>query len=236
MIESVGSLDRAPEREVAREEHVGPIEGDEQEPARRPRPDPGHLAQGRLDLLVGHAGERLVAEASVAEPLRERAQRLTLAGREAAVAQHLRIGREQLGRRRHVPSESLLEVSDDRPRRGDRQLLAGDLEDERAEGVERRKLVQPGAGTEVGPLVDQPREHRVGAPQELARRTIDRHGSHAGGGVHAHACSSRAVRTLRELTMELPLGQAQGRSSALRTRWKPAAPSTSASTSRHIQP
>ena len=74
MVEAVRSLDRAPEREVAREKDVRPVESHEQEPARGPQPDAGHLGQGCLDLLVGHARERLVAQASVDEPLRERAQ------------------------------------------------------------------------------------------------------------------------------------------------------------------
>ena len=189
MVEAVRSLDRAPEREVAREKDVGPIESHEQEPARGPRPDSGHLGQGRLDLVVGHARERLVAQASVDEPLRERAQGLALSSREAAVAQHLRISREQLGRRRQMPSESLLQMRDDRPGRADRQLLARDLEDERPEGIERRKLVHPGPRTEVRPRVDQPREHRVRLPKELARLGIGR-------GRRRHRLSNLSVSTI----------------------------------------
>src|SRR4051794_19546471 len=69
VVEAVRPLDRATEREVAREEHVGPVERDEQEPARGPQPDSGDLGQGRLDLLVRHARKRLVAQMSVDEPL-----------------------------------------------------------------------------------------------------------------------------------------------------------------------
>jgi hypothetical protein len=69
-------------------------------------------------------------------------------------ASSLRIGREQLGRRRQMPSESLLQVRDDRPGRGDGQLLARDLEDERREGIERWKLVHPGPRAEIRPRVD----------------------------------------------------------------------------------
>ena len=68
VVEAVRSLDRAPEREVAGEKDVGPVESHEQEPARGPQPDSGHLGQGCLDLVVGHARERLVAQASVDEP------------------------------------------------------------------------------------------------------------------------------------------------------------------------
>ena len=196
VIEAVRSLDRAPEREVAREKDVGSVESHEQEPARGPQPDPGHLGQGCLDLVVGHARERLIAQASVDEPLRERAQRLALSSREAAVAQHLGISREQLDGRRKMPSESLLEMRDDRPGRADRQLLARDLEDERPEGIERRKLVHPGPRTEVRPRVDQPREHRIRLPEELARIGIGKRGSYAGWS-HPRSCfSSRSVSTM----------------------------------------
>ena len=69
---------------------------------------PDVFLSGDLDLLVGHAGEGLLAQTSVDEPLRQRPQGLALPNREAALAQHLRIGAEQLGGRRHVPAEVLL--------------------------------------------------------------------------------------------------------------------------------
>src|SRR6185436_8084903 len=106
-VEAVRTLDRAPEREVARQKDVRPIESHEQEPARGPQPDSGYFGQGRLDLVIGHPRQRFIAQASVDEPLRERTQGLALSRREAAVAQHLRISREQFGRRRKMPSESL---------------------------------------------------------------------------------------------------------------------------------
>src|SRR6187401_2742610 len=42
VVEAVRPLDRASEREVAREEDVRPVESHEQEPARGPRPDSGY--------------------------------------------------------------------------------------------------------------------------------------------------------------------------------------------------
>ena len=50
----------------------------------------------------------------------------------------------------------------------DGQLLARNLEDERREGVEGRKLVHPRPRTKVGPRVDQPCEDRVRLPKKLA--------------------------------------------------------------------
>jgi hypothetical protein len=123
VVEAVLALDRAPKREVSREEDVGPVQCREQKPARRPEPDSGHLRQDCLDLLVGHSRQRFVAEPPVDEAFGERPERLALASREAGVAQNLWVGREELLRRRHVAVESLLEVPDDRSGRGDRQLL-----------------------------------------------------------------------------------------------------------------
>ena len=59
---------------------------------------PGHLGQSRLDLVVRHPRERLVAQAPVDEPLGERTQRRALSIREPARAQHFRICSEQFVR------------------------------------------------------------------------------------------------------------------------------------------
>src|SRR5690348_8852625 len=87
-------------------------------------------------------------------------------------------------------------MRDDRPGRADRELLARDLEDERPEGIERRKLVHPGPRPEVRPRVDQLREHRVRPSKELARLRIGNRGSLSRWSVHAHALTSRSVSTL----------------------------------------
>jgi hypothetical protein len=56
-----------------------------------------------------------------------------------------------------MPSESLLQMRDDRGGRVDGKLLTCDLEDERPERIELRKLVQPSPRAEVRPRVDQRR-------------------------------------------------------------------------------
>src|SRR5690242_12202300 len=51
VVEAVRALDRSPEREISREEDIGPAEGHEREAAARgPKSDPGCLRQGRLNL------------------------------------------------------------------------------------------------------------------------------------------------------------------------------------------
>src|SRR3954454_4502769 len=75
-------------------------------------------------------------------------------------------------------------MRDDRPRRGDRELLACDLEDERSERIERRELVDPSPGAEVRSRVDQSREHRIRVAQELSRIGISKGGPLAGSGLN----------------------------------------------------
>ena len=80
-----------------------------------------------------------------------------------------------------MPTEAVSHSGHDCPCRGDGELLAGDLEDQGSECVERRKLVQSGPGTETGPRVDQTGEDRVRIPKELARRRIGRRGRSLAG-------------------------------------------------------
>src|SRR5205085_7425737 len=101
------------------------------------------------------------------EALGKRAERLALPGRETALPEHVRVRRKELGRRWDPPSEVVLDPGEDRPRRLDRQLLADHLEDERAERVHRRELVEPRPWAEVGPRVDQSRENGIRLPEEL---------------------------------------------------------------------
>ena len=129
---------------------------------RRPRPDAGDRRQGRLDLIIGHAREGLIAQSSVDEALGERAERSPLAEREPALPKDLWIRREELCGRRKTFSEVGLETREDRPGRSHGELLPGDLEDQCRECVERRKLVHPRARTEVRARIDQSRKDRVG--------------------------------------------------------------------------
>ena len=75
-----------------------------------------------------------------------------------------------------MSAEALLEPGQDRPCRPDRELLTGDLEDERPEGIEPGQLVDPRARVEVGMRIDQPREDRVRLPEELARSRVGNRG------------------------------------------------------------
>src|SRR5260370_20040849 len=83
----------------------------------------------------------------------------------------------------------LLEPGQDRSRRPDGELLAGDLKDERAEGIESGKLVDPRARTEVRMRIDHRRENRVCVSEEPARSGI-------GDGRGGHAFSKRSVSTI----------------------------------------
>src|SRR5207244_9246869 len=97
----------------------------------------------------------------------------------------------------------LLEAGQDGSSGSDGELLAGDLEDERAEGVEPGELVDPGAWMEVRMRVDQARENRIGVPEKLARLGI---GDCRGG----HAFSRRSVSTI-SMTSATVSSRAQSR-------------------------
>src|ERR1700694_4650503 len=70
VIQPVDALDGAAQSEIASEEHVRAIESHDQEAARRPGADPGHLGQGLDDLIVRHGDQSLVAEPAVDEAVR----------------------------------------------------------------------------------------------------------------------------------------------------------------------
>src|SRR6266567_2640340 len=69
----------------------------------------------------------------------------------------------------------------------DRQLLPGDLEQQRAVQVHRRQLDHPRSRVEVRPLVDQPRQHRVGLAQ-VGPRLLQ---PHRAAGIPGHWARSR---------------------------------------------
>jgi hypothetical protein len=64
----------------------------------------------------------------------------------------------------------LLEARQNGSRRPDGELLAGDLKDERAEGIQPREFVDPRARTEVWMRVDQARENRIGVSEEAGHQ------------------------------------------------------------------
>src|SRR5262249_28570375 len=88
-----------------------------------------------------------------------------------------------------MPAEVLREPGQDRSGRADGQLLAGDLEQERPEGIKPRQFVDPRAWPEVGMRVDDAGEDRIGVAKELPRSGI-------GDGGGRHAFNNRPVRTI----------------------------------------
>ena len=130
----------------------------------------------------------------------------------------------------HPSAEVLLEAGDDRPCRGYGELLARDLEDQRAERVEHRQLVHPRARTESGPRIDQLGENRVRVPEELPGPPVRERGA-----LHfdAHSFESLSVSTI-SITSATVSSRAQSRWSstasatqvtgcapAWTTRWTP---------------
>jgi hypothetical protein len=124
----------------------------------------------------------------------------------------VRIRRQQLRGGGQVSSEVLLEPGQDRSSCPDGKLLAGDLEDQRSEGIEPGELVDPGARAEVGMRVDHPPEDRVRVPEELARNRI-------GDRRRRHSLSSRSVSTISMISVTV--------SSRAQSRWSSTARATS---------
>src|SRR5438270_7419369 len=105
-------------------------------------------------------------------------------------------------------------MRDDRPGRGDGELLAGDLEDERPEGIERGKLFHPGPRAEIRPRVDQPRERGVCLPKKFARFGMGNRGLLAGWGVHADAACPRTMTVLPSGALLLSAAKTPGASAS----------------------
>jgi hypothetical protein len=66
-------------------------------------------------------------------------------------------------------------------------LLAGNLKDQRPEGIEGRKLVHPRPRAKVGPCLDQPRKNQVRLSKKVACIGIGRRALRAGCGIHGHS-------------------------------------------------
>ena len=209
MVESVEPLNAVPECEVAAEEarRAGRARRCRKPCAvHGPMPETSVSAASTSSSVI--CGQRLVAQASVDEPLRECPQRRALAGGEtglrAAPADRPRAARpatadvHRIAARREPGSFAS----------PDGELLAGDLEDERPKGVEPGKLVDPCARVEVGMRVDaargqgrRPRNSRRGigaatvCAEELACTISgDRRARRAARGVQMVATGSRTGR------------------------------------------
>jgi hypothetical protein len=71
--------------------------------------------------------------------------------------------------------------------------LAGDLKDERPEGIKRGKFGHPGPWTEVRPRVHQPRENRIRLSEKLSRLGIGDCGRLAAPGVETARVALRST-------------------------------------------
>src|SRR4029077_1670293 len=163
-----------------------------------------------LDLFVRHALKGRIAQSPVHESLRERSERRALASRAPGGAKHLRIGCQQLGRRRQSTAEPLLDARHDRARRSDRQLLTDDLENECPERIQRRELLHPCSRTKSWRRIDDAREHRIGFAKELASLSVGERGALLRTSTHAHALSRRSVSTI-SMTSATVSSRAQSR-------------------------
>jgi hypothetical protein len=108
----------------------------------------------------------------------------------------LRIGCQQLSRRRQTTAESLFDAGHDRACRSDRQLLTDDLENDCPERIERRELVHPRSRTKGWMRLNDAREHRIGLAKELASFSVGERSGLPRTRTRAHALSVRCVNTI----------------------------------------
>src|SRR5579871_1276986 len=189
MVEVVNPLHDVSQGEVPRQQHVRPLQSNNEEASGRPGADTRHLSQRGFDLLVAHLGEGLIAEAAVCEAFGEGVQREALALGKAARPKNARICRQEFRRRGQVTIELLREPREDGARRSDRELLASYLEDECAKGIEFREFVYPGTRPEVGVRVDHPGEDRIRRSEEFACAPVRNR-------VRRHVRAKRSVSTI----------------------------------------
>ena len=138
----------------------------------RPRADSRQFGQADSTSSSVNRANASSLRRPINESLRERSQRRALCARRPLGAKQLRIGREQLGRRRQMTSEARLESGDDRTRRRDGELLAHDLEDQR------RRSASSGGSSSI----------QAGGGSPVARRSAPRGPDRRRGG------NSRALR------------------------------------------
>jgi hypothetical protein len=120
------------------------------------------------ELVVGQPAQDVDVEPAIGQAFGEVAQGADLPPGQARGAERDRIDVEQIGGSGEAPVEQGLDAGQDPAGRGDGQLLADDLEEQRPVEVHRGQPRQPRVGVEVGAVVDEPREHRVGVAQRRA--------------------------------------------------------------------
>ena len=162
VVEPVRGLDRLAQRQVTRQYDVLPLERDEHGALHRPGPDARDRGQLGQELVVGQAAQGVRVQLAVGQPLGQVAERADLPPREPRLAEPGGIEGQQLGGCGQAATEQRLDPPQDRAGRRDGQLLPGHLEHQGPVQVHGRQLRHPGLGIEVRPLVDQPRQHRVG--------------------------------------------------------------------------
>ena len=133
MIEAVGSLDGFAEGEIAGEHNVVAVQSDDQEAVDGPGTDAGQRGESCFDLAVGHRAQLLIGDPAIGELGSERADRLGLSAGEPGGAQGLGIGVDGFTGRWQPAGELLLQARENPPGGVDGELLADDLEHERAE-------------------------------------------------------------------------------------------------------
>ena len=128
-------------------------------------PIPEMAVSSAMQLVVGQAAQHVRVQPAVRHAPGEVAQGGDLPPGQPGLAELAGVDGQQFGRGREVTAEQGLDPGQGPAGRRHGQLLPGDLEQQRTVQVHRRQLGHPRPRVEVGPVVDEPGQHRVGVAQ-----------------------------------------------------------------------
>jgi hypothetical protein len=191
VVEPIGGLDGLAKREVTRQDDIFTLQRDDEGALDGPRAYARNGGELGHQLFVWQAAQHIRIQSAVRHPLGEVPQRADLAPREPGLAELARLYSQQFGGCGQTPAEHGLDAPQGPAGGRDGQLLPGDLEQQGTEQIHWRQLGYPRPGIKIRPVVDEPRQHRVGAAQVRACSGQPR----GPGGVVGHrACSFLPAR------------------------------------------
>ena len=193
VVEPISGLDGLTEGEVAGQDDVFPLQRDDEDALHGPGTDPGYRGELSHELVVRQTAQDVDVQSTVRQPLGEVAECADLPPGQSRLAEpsgstassSVGVGR--------CPSNRASMRASVRRVAGDGQLLTGDLEQQCAVQIHRRKQSDPRPGIEVRPVVDEPREHRIGVAKVGPRRCRPR----GAAGIHGHRACHCSLADMR---------------------------------------
>ena len=189
----IGSLDGLTEGKVAGQDDVFPLQRNDEDALHGPGTYPRDCGELSHELVVGQTAQDVWVQSAICQPRGEVAERADLPPGESRLAEPVGIHAQQFGGCGQMAVEQGLDAGQGPAGRRDGQLLAGDLKQQGAVQIHGRQQGHPRPGIEVRPVVDEPREHRVGVAQ-VGPRLLQPRGA---AGIHGHRACSCSLADMR---------------------------------------